>query len=333
MNTQENENQADFAQKEQDKRKKQKSLHRIICYIILLIVVMILTNPGTLFFLPQESRENLTNIWSNLLGDVTQITKIASFNIITLLQLVVMIIVMLLVYSIAQLCFEKCKPTTARGKTLVSIAKSIASYAAVLFGIFWGLAIIGVNVSTLFASAGIIALIVSFGAESLIADVVTGCFMLFENQYQVGDIVEVDGFRGTVTNITIRTTSVTDSGDNTKIFNNSDMRNIINLSNKLSAAVCDITVDYSVNLVQAREVLNELLEDIREKYSDLFPQTPEYLGVQELGDSAVMLRIVAHVEENDRFNAFRVLNEELKTGMENAGMPCPFPQIVVHREG
>jgi small conductance mechanosensitive channel len=111
------------------------------------------------------------------------------------------------------------------------------------------------------------------------------------------------------------------------------MRDIINLSNKLSAAVCDISVDYSVNLEQAREVLNRLLEEIREKHAKLFPQTPEYIGVQELGESAVVLRVVAHVEENDRFNAYRVLNEELKTGMENAGMPCPFPQIIVHREG
>lgn len=74
------------------------------------------------------------------------------------------------------------------------------------------------------ASVGVLALIVGFSAESLIADMVTGLFMLFENQYNVGDIVEVGGFRGTVTCIGLRTTCITDSSDNIKIVNNSDMQ-------------------------------------------------------------------------------------------------------------
>lgn len=80
---------------------------------------------------------------------------------------------------------------------------------------------ITIRVSTIVASVGIIALVVGFSAESLIADVVTGAFMLFENQYNVGDIVEIDNFRGTVTSIGIRTTRITDSGDNMqKIYEN-----------------------------------------------------------------------------------------------------------------
>lgn len=87
-----------------------------------------------------------------------------------------------------------------------------------------GLTILGVNMTTIIASVGVLALIVGFSAESLIADVVTGTFMLLENQYNVGDIVEVNGFRGTVTSIGIRTTCITDTGDNVKIINNSEMK-------------------------------------------------------------------------------------------------------------
>ena len=76
------------------------------------------------------------------------------------------------------------------------------------------------NVSTILASVGLLALIVGFGAESLITDVITGVFMLFENQYNVGDIIEVSGFRGTVSSIGIRTISITDSSGNIKIINN-----------------------------------------------------------------------------------------------------------------
>lgn len=90
--------------------------------------------------------------------------------------------------------------------------------------ICFGLTILGVNITTIIASIGILALIVGFSAESLIADIVTGTFMLLENQYNVGDIVEVNGFRGVVTSIGIRTTCITDSGDNVKIINNSEMK-------------------------------------------------------------------------------------------------------------
>ena len=314
-----------------EQKSESSSKRRILRYVILLLVLLVLTNPGTLFFLPENLRMTLTAAWSGLLGDVTQISKIVSFSWITFFQLIVMVLVVLLVSNIVKTVLEKIKPKTAHMRTLLGIASSIVSYATILIGIFWGLAIIGVNVSTLFASAGIIVLIISFGAESLIADVVTGCFMLFENQYQVGDIVEVDGFRGTVSNITIRTTCVTDAGENTKIFNNSDMRNIVNLSNKLSAAVCDISIAYEADLKKVREEMDNLLPQIQKKYPDIFREVPQYLGVQELGDSAVVLRVVAHVEENNRFKAFRLLNEELKIGLEEAGMPCPFPQLVVHQ--
>ena len=301
---------------------KKERKNNALKYLILLMIVLILTNPGLLFFLPESIRETLTSAISRLLGDVTQISHVVTFNWITLFQIIVMVLALLFVHDLVQWILSKCKPTSSRRITLISITKSLVSYGCVLGGIFWGLALLGVNVSTLFASAGILVLIISFGAESLIADVVTGLFMLFENQYQVGDIVEVDGFRGTVSSITIRTTCVTDSGDNTKIFNNSDMRNIINLSNKLSTA----------DLSEARKVMGQLLPQIQSKFPDLFVETPEYLGVQELGDNATILRVVAHVKENDRFTAFRVMNEELKNGIDAAGLSPSYPHIVVKRE-
>lgn len=311
---------------------KKERKNNALKYLILLLIVLILTNPGLLFFLPESIRETLTSAISRLLGDVTQISHVVTFNWITLFQIIVMVLALLFVHDLVQWILSKCKPTSSRRITLISIAKSLVSYGCVLGGIFWGLALLGVNVSTLFASAGILVLIISFGAESLIADVVTGLFMLFENQYQVGDIVEVDGFRGTVSSITIRTTCVTDSGDNTKIFNNSDMRNIINLSNKLSTAVCDISIDDGADLSEARKVMGQLLPQIQSKFPDLFVETPEYLGVQELGDNATILRVVAHVKENDRFTAFRVMNEELKNGIDAAGLSPSYPHIVVKRE-
>lgn len=312
---------------EQPNRAKQT-----VKYLILLVVVLIFVNPNLLFFLPEGARGTLSSAVSGLFGDVMQASSVIRFSWVNLFKLVIMLLAMLFLYSLAQLILERMHPSTQRGQTLRSVAGSLVRYGAVLLTFFWGLALIGVNVSTIFASVGILALVVGFGAESLIADVVTGMFMLFEGQFQVGDIVEIDGFRGTISAITIRTTCVTDGGDNVKIFNNSAMKNIINLSNELSAAVSDVPVGYEADLGKAREAMDRLLPEIEKKYPEVFVKTPAYLGVQQLADSAVVLRVVAHVREKNRFSAVRILNEELKMGLERYGMPAPFPQLDVHQK-
>ena len=194
----------------------------------------------------------------------------------------------------------------------------------------WGLAMIGVNVSTIVASVGIVALIVGFSAESLISDVVTGAFMLFENQYNVGDIVEVDGFRGTVTNIGIRTTSISDAGDNVKIINNSAMRNILNRSDRPSRSVCDIGIPYGTDIEKLEEQIPGLMQSIYEKRSETMKKPPEYLGIQTLADSAVILRFAVEVSEKDIYSCARIMNRELLLGFRKLGIECPFPQVDVH---
>lgn len=310
---------------------KKSSAKKTIIYFILLAVLLFITNPNLYFFLSDAKKNELKSVMNGLVGDISEVSHVVSFNFVSILQLVVMVLILLLINSLAQLILSKLKFNSGRAKTLQSVLRSIFKYGAILLGFFWGLAIIGVNVTTIFASVGILALIVSFGAESLIADVITGLFMLFENQYQVGDILEVNGFRGTVTSITIRTTAVTDAGENTKIFNNSDMRNITNLSAKQSTAICDIGIPYEADLAKVREAMQEILPAICKVHEDVFKEVPNYAGVQELADSAVILRVVAPVEEKNRFKAFRILNEELKTRLEEKGYPVPYPQMVMRK--
>ena len=180
------------------------------------------------------------------------------------------------------------------------------------------------------ASVGVLALIVGFSAESLIADMVTGLFMLFENQYNVGDIVEVGGFRGTVTSIGLRTTCITDSSDNIKIVNNSDMRNILNRSERSSKAVADIGIPYDTDIEKLETKLPALLEKIFEANRERMNAVPVYLGVQELGESEVVLRFCADVTEKNIYAAQRSLNRDLLLGLRGLGIECPFPQLDVH---
>ncbi len=160
---------------------------------------------------------------------------------------------------------------------------------------------------------------------------VTGVFLVFENQFNVGDIIEVGGFRGTVEQIGIRTTYIRDAGDNIKIINNSDLRNILNRSAAQSWAKTDVAVSYNEDLKRVEKVLAELLPKICAKYPEVFPNDPVYSGVQELADSGVVLRIAAIVREQDIYKAPRLLNRELKLGFDRAGIEIPFPQVVVHR--
>ena len=101
-----------------------------------------------------------------------------------------------------------------------------------IIGVVWGLAILGVNTTAVLAGIGIVGLILGFGAQSLIEDIITGAFIIFEGQYVNGDIIILDDFRGTVRNIGVRTTTIEDAGGNLKVVNNSDIRNFQNYDDR-----------------------------------------------------------------------------------------------------
>lgn len=266
-------------------------------------------------------------------GDVWQFETVQinlDLSLRAIVRLAVMILGTLTAASLLNLLLGLAKPKSHRGQTVVTLCRSLVQYAAALLILCWGLSILGVNVTTIVASVGILALIVGFGAESLIADVITGLFMLFENRCNVGDIVEVGGFRGTVQRIGIRTTCVVDAGGNVKIINNSEMKNILNRSDKASFAVCDIGIPYETNLPKLEERLPELMEAVFAAHPEAMRAAPNYLGVQSLDSSAVVLRFVAEVSEEKIYSTQRLLNRELLLGFRRLGVECPFPQVDVH---
>lgn len=308
-----------------DERKK------LLRLVILLVAVLFVTNPGLIPFLPQDIKNTLTGTITSMFGNVTDVASVVPLNWVALFKLVVMVIVLQIASIVCSSLLESVNPKSNRGKTIKHLLLSGFNYLIGCVGIFWALSILGVDLATLFASLGILALIVGFGAESLIADMVTGLFMIFENEYNVGDIIEMSGYRGTVTSIGIRTTCVTDAGGNVKVFNNSDMRNIVNLSSQGSIAVCDFAIPYEVKIADAEKALEKVLAEVQAANPEVFAEMPQYCGVQLLGDSAVTLRVTANVAEADRFTAARLLNRGLKEGMERLGITCPYNQIVVHR--
>jgi len=223
------------------------------------------------------------------------------------------------------LIFTKSK----KAITIVKLLNSFLKYVGVIALILVLLAVWGVDPATLLASAGILALVIGLGAQSLISDIIAGLFIVFENDYQVGDIVVVDDFRGTVQQIGIRTTKVEDAGGNVKIIGNSKITSIVNMTNDLSVAICDMSIEYDESLERVENILHDNFDDIKKKIPAI-KEGPYYMGVQELGDSAVIIRIVAKTDEENKFQVNRDLNREMKIIFDKNNINIPFNQIVIN---
>lgn len=239
-------------------------------------------------------------------------------------QILAILAIVFVVTVVIELILSRIKTKNSRINTGITLVKSFAKYIGAFIALIWVLTILGIDVNTIFASVGIVALIVGFSAESLIADVITGIFMIFENQFNVGDVVEINGYRGEVKEIGVRTTSIIDSGNNIKIINNSQINNLINLSEVNSSAVCDIRISYENDLNKAEDAVKEILNQVKENYPDMFLDIPAYSGVQDLTDKAIVLRIVASVREKDIYNCKRILNRELFLGLKKSEILIPY---------
>lgn len=294
------------------KKGKIKKLLKILVPVLILVIIMLISDKTNLF-------QTSEGIGLNLRLSIPNIVNIVSA-----------IAIVMIVSNIVIAVLDIFRNKKGRTGTLATVFTSLVKYASVLILFCWVLTIIGVNVSTIFASVGILALILGFGAESLVADIVTGVFVLFENQYNVGDIIEVDGFRGKVKEIGIRTISIEDTGSNIKIINNSDLKNIVNRSNQRSVAVCDVGVSYDTDLEELEKKLEQILSAIKNKHSDIFVDRVEFAGVEALADSGVVLRFIADVKEEDFFRGRRLLNKEIKIAFDKANITIPYPQVDVH---
>ena len=217
-----------------------------------------------------------------------------------------------------------------KGKAIVDILCSLIKYAAIIVLLFFVLKTCGVDTSAILAGIGILGLVVGLGAQPLIADILAGLFIVFEKVFDVGDIIVVGGFRGTVKEIGIRTTQIVDTGGNIKIINNSNLKEVINMTNQLSLAICDIGIEYGESLERVESILKAHLSEIKEAIPDI-KEGPFYKGVSELADSAVVIRFAANCEEGAKYQVERDMNRQFKLLFDKNNINIPFPQIVLNQ--
>ncbi len=313
-----------------NRKKKGPGPGKLAGIIILLLILLILNVPKLCFFLSPSQQEAVRLFNETYFGSFLPMkSETGGFDFMRLIALVLMILGCWAVYQIIAWIFSKLTFKNRRAETVKGLITNIVRYVIVIFAAVFGLGILGADVLTVIASLGILALIIGFGAQSLIEDMFAGFFILFEDRYCVGDIISVEGFRGTVKSIGIVTTQIEDTGGNVRSINNSIIRSMTNLSNAPSVAVVDVGIAYGADLKKAEEVVRALCEKLPGIYPDLFPVAPRYMGVEKLNDSSVDLRVTADVDEAKIYNARRAMNRELKLALDEAGIDIPFPQMVV----
>ncbi len=217
-----------------------------------------------------------------------------------------------------------------RGQSIISLLCSFLKYVAAVIIIFAILATFGVDTNALIAGLGILSLIVGLAIQPLLQDIIAGIFVVFEKTYDVGDVVVVDTFRGTVTEIGIRTTKIKDAGGDIKVINNSDIRTLVNMTGDLSYAISEVDIEYGENLERVEKIIEENLPAMREQIPAI-TDGPYYKGVVSLGASGVKLRLVAQCKEDAKFQTQRDMLRQIKLIFDANHISIPFTQVVVHQ--
>lgn len=216
-------------------------------------------------------------------------------------------------------------------KKQITISKMVANlikYLAWIVGIITVLSIFGFDTTALITSAGVLSLVVGLGAQSLIADIIAGISIVFDDQFEVGDIVSIDGYRGTIDEIGIRTTKIVGWNGNVKIINNSKITTLINESKNDVYASCNVDIDYGENIYEVEKVIKDNVKAVSAKIPDLKSDIV-YKGVSALKDSGVTLLLIAKTDSDHVYQVQRDMNKEIKMLLDENGITIPFNQITI----
>ena len=248
-------------------------------------------------------------------------------NLIRTVQIIgIAVTLALLLHLLAKITFR-----TKRSMTISKLILNFLKWVIAIATVFCIMGAWGADTTMMLASAGVFTLIIGLGSQALVADILAGIFIVFEGDFQVGDIVIIDDWRGEVISIGVRTTRLIDAGGNIKIVNNSEIKTIINQTQELSIAKCYAAVSYNARIEKIEAVIADNIDKLKEKIPDIV-EGPFYKGVAELGESSVNLLFVAKCKESDIYQVQRDMNREIKILFDNNNIEIPFNQLVVHME-
>ena len=212
------------------------------------------------------------------------------------------------------------------GKLLKNVTSLVMNFIMILLI----LSEFNVNLAPLLAGAGVVGLAVGFGAQSLVKDVMTGFFIIFEDQFAVGDVIKVGQFQGTVEMIGLRSTRIHSWTGEVHIIPNGIITEVTNFSLNNSIAVVDISIAYEENVDEAIDVMSKALETLPERNENVVT-VPQVLGVQMLAASEVTIRVIAECRPYTQAGVSRQMNAEMKKALEDHGIEIPYPRLVTYQ--
>lgn len=305
-------------------RKKALKIIEIVIGVVfilawILCIVLELVTPNTEFTLWLKA-----NVW-----DIDSFISSINSQIPVIISCLIYIVLIVAICKILRTIFRRQMQKSNRAKTVITLLDGFIKYGCAIALIILVLKACGVNTTALIASVGVLTLIVGLGAQSLIADIIAGMFIIFENEYNVGEIIAIDDFRGTVIEIGIRSTKLLDMAGNIKIINNSKISNIINMSRELSLAVVDCEFPYDVPLEFVENLLKDNLAEFKKKIPAIV-EGPYYKGVSYYGDSNVAVKLIAKCDEEERYQVQRDLMREYRMLFVENGIDIAYHQVVIN---
>jgi len=254
------------------------------------------------------------------------------------LKIIVIILISVLVTRIAKIAVRnifKVRTHSAlriserREATLVKLLENTLTYVIYFIALMMILGTLNIDVKGLLAGAGIVGLAVGFGAQSLVKDIITGFFIIFEDQFSVGDVVQIGQFQGVVEEIGLRTTKVKSYTGEVNIIPNGSIMEVTNFSLNNSKAVVDVSIAYKGDIDRAEKVIKDLIETFPEKYEQIVG-VPELLGVENIMAAEVVIRVVAETLPMQHYTVARALRKEIKNVLDENGIESPYPKLMMY---
>ncbi|MDJ0394466.1 mechanosensitive ion channel family protein [Rhodococcus sp. G-MC3] len=214
-----------------------------------------------------------------------------------------------------------------RAKTIGSVLKSAVSVVVLTWFVLSVLDVVGINVTPFIASAGIVGVALGFGAQNLVRDFLSGIFMLLEDQYGVGDVVDLGEAIGTVESVGLRVTTIRDVNGTVWYCRNGEVLRVGNMSQGFAVAVLDLPVAHTANLDEACEVAEKATVDVVTSgaFEDELLGDPEMLGVNAVSADTVTIRITIKTRPGRQWAVQRRLHREILQAFDDAGVKAPYP--------
>jgi small-conductance mechanosensitive channel len=191
----------------------------------------------------------------------------------------------------------------------------------------------GVKIGPILAGAGIVGLAFGFGGQYLIRDIITGLFIIIENQYRIGDVINIDATGGLVEDISLRVTTLRDLDGTVHHIPHGEIKKVANLSKGWARVNLDLGVSYSANMEHVIEVVNRTGKELAEDplYKDSIISPPKFLRVNDFADSAVIIKVLGDTKPLKQWEITGEFRKRIKVAFDNEGISIPFPQRVIHQ--